>query len=62
MSWMDRVMVSMAKNSGMNVEEVEGLEEVEVCNVCGNHFELKEQWHGNGLCKGCNQDLKEVAK
>lgn len=59
---MDRVMVSMAKNSGMNVEEVEVLEEVEVCNVCGNHFELKEQWHGNGLCKGCNQDLKEEAK
>ena len=40
MSWMDRVMVSMAKNSGMTVEKVE------VCNVCGNHFELKEQWHG----------------
>nr|WP_315527545.1 hypothetical protein [Carnobacterium maltaromaticum] len=62
MSWMDRVMVSMAKNSGMTVEEVEVLKEVEVCNVCGNHFELKEQWHGNGLCKGCYQDSKEVAK
>ncbi|MHC5551228.1 hypothetical protein [Carnobacterium maltaromaticum] len=55
MSWMDRVMVSMAKNSGMTVEEVEGLEEVEVCNVCGNHFELKKQWHGDGLCKNCYQ-------
>ena len=59
---MDRLMVSMAKNIGMNVEEVEGLEEVEVCNVCSNHFELKDQWHGNGICKGCNQDSKEVAK
>lgn len=56
MSWMDRVMVSMAKNSGMTVEEVEGLEEDEVCKVCGNHFGLKEQWHGNGLCKSCYED------
>ncbi|TFJ43945.1 hypothetical protein CKN80_09395 [Carnobacterium divergens] len=56
MSWIDRVMVSMAKNSGMSAEEVESLNEIEVCNNCGNHFELKDRWHGNGICKSCYEE------
>lgn len=35
---------------------MECLEESEVCDVCGNGFELKEQWHGNGVCKSCYED------
>lgn len=48
--------MSMAKNSGMSAEEVESLNEIEVCNNCGNHFELKDQWHGNGICKSCYEE------